>query len=53
MIILLALLLVLVFFGLGFATPFLWFVAAIVFLVWIVGLLAGRGSSGRHHFYRW
>ena len=53
MIILLLLLLVLLFFGLGFAAPLLWIVAAIVFLVWIIGVAVGRGSSERHHFYRW
>jgi len=53
MIILLALLFVLLFFGLGFTAHFLWFVAAIIFFVWIVGLALGRGSAGRHHFYRW
>jgi uncharacterized membrane protein YccF (DUF307 family) len=53
MIILLVLLFVLLFFGLGFTAHLLWIVAAIVFLVWIVGLALGRGSSGRHRFYRW
>jgi hypothetical protein len=53
MIILLVLLFVLLFFGLGFAAPLLWIVAAIVFFVWIIGLALGRSSSGRHHFYRW
>ena len=53
MIILLVLLFVLLFFGLGFAAPLLWVVAAIVFFVWVIGLALGRGSSGRHHFYRW
>ena len=53
MIILLVLLFVLLFFGLGFAAHLLWIVAAIVFFVCIIGLALGRGSSGRHHFYRW
>ena len=53
MIILLVLLLVLLFFGLGFTAHLLWVVAAIVFFVWIIGLALGRSSSGRHHFYRW
>lgn len=52
-IILLALLFVLLFFGLGFTAHFLWIVAAIVFFAWIIGLALGRGSEGRHHFYRW
>ena len=46
MIILLVLLFVLLFFGLGFAVHLLWIVAAIVFFVWIIGLALGRGSSG-------
>ena len=53
MIILLVLLLVLLFFGLGFTAHLLWIVAAIVFFVWIIGRALGRGSSGRHHFYGW
>jgi hypothetical protein len=54
MILLLALLLVLIIFGLGFAIHLLWIVAVIFFVVWLVGLALGRGSSaGRHHFYRW
>lgn len=53
MIVLLLLLLVLLFFGLGFTAHLLWFVAVVFFFVWLIGLLLGRGSSGRHHFYRW
>jgi multisubunit Na+/H+ antiporter MnhG subunit len=54
MILLLALLIVLLIFGLGFAIHLLWIVAVIFFLVWLVGLALGRGASaGRHHFYRW
>jgi uncharacterized membrane protein YccF (DUF307 family) len=53
MIILLLLLFVLLFFGLGFLTHLFWIVATIVFFVWIVGVVVGRGSSERHHFYRW
>jgi hypothetical protein len=53
MLILLALLIVLLFFGVGFGAHFLWIVAAIVFFVWIIGVALGRGSNGRHHFYRW
>ena len=53
MIILLALLFVLLIGGLGFAVHLFWFVAAIVFFVWLIGLATGRGGSGRHHFYRW
>jgi hypothetical protein len=54
MLLLLALLLVLLFFGVGFAIHFLWIVAVILFVLWLVGFALGRGeSSGRHHFYRW
>jgi hypothetical protein len=52
--ILLGLLLVLLFFGLGFALHLLWIVAVILFVAWLIGLVIGRGeSAGRNHFYRW
>ncbi len=54
MLILVALLLVLLFFGLGFTLHALWIVAAVLFIVWLIGLALGRGeSAGRHRFYRW
>jgi hypothetical protein len=53
MIILLALLLVVLVFGLGFTAHFLWIVAAIVLFVWFIGVALGHGGAGRHHFYRW
>jgi hypothetical protein len=54
MLILLALLLVLLFFGLGFAVHLLWIAAVILFVLWIVGYAVGRGeSAGSRHFYRW
>ena len=54
MLLLLALLLVLLFFGLGFALHLLWIVAVVLFVFWIVGFALGRGeSAGRHRFYRW
>lgn len=54
MLILLALLLVLLFFGIGFAVHALWVVAVILFVAWLIGLALGRGeSAGRHRFYRW
>jgi uncharacterized membrane protein YccF (DUF307 family) len=52
-IIFLVLLFAVLFFGLGFTLHLLWVVAAIILFVWIIGLALGRGSSGRHHFYRW
>jgi hypothetical protein len=54
MLILLGLLLVLLFFGLGFTLHALWIVAVILFLAWLIGLVIGRGeSAGRNRFYRW
>lgn len=54
MVILLALLLVLLFAGLGFTLHILWVVAAVLLVVWLVGLALGSGeSAGRHRFYRW
>ena len=53
MLILLALLFVLLFFAVGFAVHVLWFVAIVFFVLWLVGLMSGRRSSGRHNFYRW
>jgi hypothetical protein len=53
MIILFVLLLVLLFAGVGFAIHFLWFVAIIAFVLWLIGLAKGRGRGGRHRFYHW
>jgi lysylphosphatidylglycerol synthetase-like protein (DUF2156 family) len=54
MLVLLALLLVLLFVGLGFAVHLLWIAAVILFVLWLVGFALGRGeSAGRHRFYRW
>jgi len=54
MVILLALLLVLIFFGLGFALHALWIIAAVFFVLWLVGFAVGRGErGGSRHFYRW
>ena len=50
--ILLVLLLALLLGGLGFAVHFLWWVAVIVFIVWLVGFVFGRGrSSGSRGWY--
>jgi hypothetical protein len=52
--ILLALLLVLLFFGLGFTLHALWIVAVILFIAWLIGLAVGRGErAGKHRFYGW
>lgn len=54
MIVLLALLLVLVFAGLGFAVHLLWVVAAVLLVLWLVGFVIGRGEgAGSNRFYRW
>lgn len=53
MILLLALLLVLIFFGLGFAVHLLWIVALVLLVLWVIGFAMGRGeSAGTHRFYR-
>ncbi|MET9324909.1 hydrophobic protein [Streptomyces sp. NPDC003038] len=49
---LLVLLLALILFGAGFALKALWWIAAIVLVVWLVGFVARpAGSGGR--WYRW
>jgi hypothetical protein len=54
MVILFALLLVLIFLGLGFALHVLWIVAVVLFVLWLIGLALGRGeSAGHHRFFRW
>lgn len=54
MVLLLAFLLVLLFFGLGFAMHFLWIAAVILLVLWLVGFALGRGEgAGAHRFYRW
>ncbi|MCX5142522.1 MULTISPECIES: hydrophobic protein [unclassified Streptomyces] len=51
---LLVLLLVLVLFGAGFAVNLLWWIAAIVLAVWLVGFLVRPGTgAGRGRWYRW
>lgn len=54
MLIVLALVVVLLFAGLGFALHVLWVVAAVLLVLWVVGFAIGRGeSAGSRHFYRW
>jgi hypothetical protein len=54
MVLLLALLVVVLFFGFGFAIHLLWIAAVVFFLFWLIGAAIGRGeSAGRHRFYRW
>jgi hypothetical protein len=54
MVLVLALLLVLLLFGAGFAVHLLWIAAVIFAIVWVVGFVVGRGeSAGSRRFYRW
>lgn len=54
MVLVLALLIVLLFAGLGFALHVLWIIAAVLLVLWLIGLVVGRGeSAGSHRFYRW
>jgi hypothetical protein len=54
MLLLLAFLVVLIFAGLGFALHFLWIVAVVLLVLWLVGFAIGRGEgAGKGHFYRW
>ncbi len=54
MVLILALLLVLVLFGAGFAVHLLWIAAAVLLVLWLVGFVIGRGEgAGSHRFYRW
>jgi hypothetical protein len=54
MLLLLGLLIVLLFFGVGFAIHALWIVAVIALLLWVIGAALGHGEgAGRHRFYRW
>ncbi|MFF5932400.1 hydrophobic protein [Streptomyces sp. NPDC012508] len=49
---LLVLLLALVLFGAGFAVKVLWWIAAIVLVLWLLGFVVRpRGGTGR--WYRW
>jgi hypothetical protein len=50
MAILLALLVVALLFGLGFAVKFLWFVAVLAFALWIIGFFA---AGAERRWYHW
>jgi hypothetical protein len=53
-VLILALLLVLILFGAGFALHLLWIAAAVLLVLWLVGFAVGRGEgAGSHRFYRW
>jgi hypothetical protein len=49
--ILLVLLLAILFGGLGFALHALWWIAAVVLILWLVGFVATAGEG--HRWYRW
>jgi hypothetical protein len=52
--IVLLLLIVILFAGLGFAVHLLWIAAAIFLVLWIAGVAIGKGASaGKRGFYRW
>jgi len=54
MLIVVVLLLVLLVAGVGFAVHVLWVLAAVLLVLWLVGLALGRGEgAGRHRFFRW
>jgi hypothetical protein len=54
MLLIVALLVVLVVAGAGFALHILWVLAVILLALWLIGLVIGRGEgAGRHGFYRW
>jgi hypothetical protein len=54
-IVLLALLVILILFGLGFALHVLWWIAIIALALWLLGFLLRSGSSAgpRRRWYRW
>jgi len=54
MLLLLALLVVLIVAGAGFALHILWIVAVVLLALWLIGFALGRGEgAGSHKFYRW
>ena len=54
MLLIVALLVVLIVAGAGFALHILWVLAVILLALWLIGLVIGRGEgAGRHGFYRW
>ncbi|MCL4414350.1 MAG: hydrophobic protein, partial [Actinobacteria bacterium] len=51
MLILFVLLIVILLAGVGFSLHLLWIVAAVFFVLWLAGLVLGRGANaGRHRF---
>ncbi len=54
-ILLVALVVVLILFGLGFALHLLWWIAVIALVVWLLGFLVrgAEAAGGRRRWYRW
>ncbi|MFI9274062.1 hydrophobic protein [Kitasatospora sp. NPDC052896] len=54
-VLLLVLLLTLLLFGLGFAVKVLWWVAVIMFVLWLIGFIARTtdAAGSRSRWYRW
>ncbi|MCP3820669.1 hydrophobic protein [Streptomyces sp. A3M-1-3] len=52
---LLVLLLILILFGLGFASEILWYLALAVLVIWLLGFFMRGAASGgsRSRWYRW
>jgi hypothetical protein len=50
MVVLVAFLLVLLLFGLGFAVKFLWFLAVAALVLWVVGFLVSGAESRWYHW---
>jgi hypothetical protein len=54
MLLLIALLVVLIVAGAGFALHVLWILAVVLLALWLIGFVIGRGEgAGSHKFYRW
>jgi hypothetical protein len=54
MLLIVALLVVLIVAGAGFALHVLWILAVILLALWLIGFAVGRGEgAGNHKFYRW
>jgi hypothetical protein len=54
-VILVALVVILILFGLGFTLHVLWWIAVIALVLWLLGFLlhGGRGAGPRRRWYYW
>lgn len=52
---LVALIVVIILFGLGFASHVLWWIAIVALVIWLLGFLfrAGEAAGGRRRWFRW